>query len=153
MQKHILKILKYIPFILIILWIIFISVYDKEWPRTNISYHDIDTLIYNQFVFPELLEEEDKKIIERYRYLDYFIIVNENKERLKLDTTIKEKTKRFSFLEDIYTEIEKRIDWENKHSLDSINKYINITTEQILNEYRKRKQYDVHEKKLLDINN
>ena len=145
--------MKYIPFILIILWIIFISVYDKEWPRTNISYHDIDTLIYNQFVFPELLEEEDKKIIERYRYLDYFIIVNENKERLKLDTTIKEKTKRFSFLEDIYTEIEKRIDWENKHSLDSINKYINITTEQILNEYRKRKQYDVHEKKLLDINN
>ena len=145
--------MKYTPFILIILWIIFISVYDKEWPRTNISYHDIDTLIYNQFVFPELLEEEDKKIIERYRYLDYFIIVNENKERLKLDTTIKEKTKRFSFLEDIYTEIEKRIDWENKHSLDSINKYINITTEQILNEYRKRKQYDVHEKKLLDINN
>ena len=145
--------MKYAPFILIILWIIFISVYDKEWPRTNISYHDIDTLTYNQFAFPELLEEEDKKIIERYGYLDYFIIVNENKERLKLDTTIKEKTKRFSFLEDIYTEIEKRIDWENKHSLDSINKYINITTEQILNEYRKRKQYDVHEKKLLDINN
>ena len=145
--------MKYTPFILIILWIIFISVYDKEWPRTNISYHDIDTLTYNQFAFPELLEEEDKKIIERYGYLDYFIIVDESKERLKLDTTIKEKTKRFSFLEDIYTEIEKRIDWENKHSLDSINKYINITTEQILNEYRKRKQYDVHEKKLLDINN
>ena len=104
--------MKYTPFILIILWIIFISVYDKEWPRTNISNHDIDTLIYNQFVFPELLEEEDKKIIERYGYLDYFIIVDESKERLKLDTTIKEKTKRFSFLEDIYTEIEKRIDWD-----------------------------------------
>ena len=145
--------MKYTPFILIILWIIFISVYDKEWPRTNISYHDIDTLTYNQFAFPELLEEEDKKIIERYEYLDYFIIVDEITKKVKLDTTIKEKTKRFSFLEDIYTEIEKRIDWENKHSLDSINKYINITTEQILNEYRKRKQYDVHEKKLLDINN
>jgi hypothetical protein len=145
--------MKYAPFILIILWIIFISVYDKEWPRTNISYHDIDTLTYNQFAFPELLEEEDKKIIERYEYLDYFIIVDEITKKVKLDTTIKEKTKRFSFLEDIYTEIEKRIDWENKHSLDSINKYINITTEQILNEYRKRKQYDVHEKKLLDINN
>ena len=99
------------------------------------------------------MEEEDKKIIERYEYLDYFIIVDEITKKVKLDTTIKEKTKRFSFLEDIYTEIEKRIDWENKHSLDSINKYINITTEQILNEYRKRKQYDVHEKKLLDINN
>ena len=153
MQKHILKILKYAPFILIILWLIFISVYDKEWPRINISYHDIDTLTYNQFAFPELLEEEDKKIIERYEYLDYFIIVDEITKKVKLDTTIKEKTKRFSFLEDIYTEIEKRIDWENKHSLDSIDKYINITTEQILYEYRKRKKYDVHEKKLSDINN
>ena len=47
--------MKYAPFILIILWIIFISVYDKEWPRTNISNHDIDTLTYNQFAFPELL--------------------------------------------------------------------------------------------------
>ena len=153
MQKHILKILKYIPFILIILWIIFISVYDKEWPRTNISNHDIDTLTYNQFAFPELLEEEDKKIIERYGYLDYFIIVNENKERLKLDTTIKEKTKRFSFLEDIYTEIEKRIDWKNQYTLDSIDNFVNITTKSYLDRYRKRKQYDVHEKKLLDINN
>ena len=145
--------MKYAPFILIILWLIFISVYDKEWPRTNISYHDIDTLTYNQFAFPELLEEEDKKIIERYGYLDYFIIVDESKERLKLDTTIKEKTKRFSFLEDIYTEIEKRIDWKNQYTLDNIDNFVNITTKSYLDRYRKRKKYDVHEKKLSDINN
>ena len=145
--------MKYAPFILIILWIIFISVYDKEWPRTNISYHDIDTLTYNQFAFPELLEEEDKKIIERYGYLDYFIIVDESKERLKLDTTIKEKTKRFSFLEDVYMSKEENVKWENQYVLDSIEHIVNYTKEKILDRYRKRKKYDVHEKKLSDINN
>ena len=141
------------PFILIILWLIFISVYDKEWPRTNISYHNIDILTYNQFAFPELLEEEDKKIIERYGYLDYFIIVDESKERLKLDTTIKEKTKRFSFLEDVYMSKEKNVKWENQYVLDSIEHIVNYTKEKILERYRKRKKYDVHEKKLSDINN
>ena len=145
--------MKYTPFILIILWIIFISVYDKEWPRTNISNHDIDTLTYNQFAFPELLEEEDKKIIERYGYLDYFIIVDESKERLKLDTTIKEKTKRFSFLEDVYMSKEENVKWENQYVLDSIEHIVNYTKEKILDRYRKRKKYDVHEKKLSDINN
>ena len=145
--------MKYAPFILIILWIIFISVYDKEWPRTNISNHDIDTLTYNQFAFPELLEEEDKKIIERYGYLDYFIIVDESKERLKLDTTIKEKTKRFSFLEDVYMSKEENVKWENQYVLDSIEHIVNYTKEKILDRYRKRKKYDVHEKKLSDINN
>ena len=65
--------MKYAPFILIILWLIFISVYDKERPRTNISQHDVDILLYNKFDFPELLEEEDKKIIEQFDYLEYLI--------------------------------------------------------------------------------
>lgn len=132
---------------------IFILMYDKECPRTNISYHDIDTLTYNQFAFFELLEERDKKIIERYGYLDYFIIVDENKERLKLDTTIREKTKKFSFLEDVYMSKEENVKWENQYVLDSIDHIVNYTKEKILDRYRKRKQYDVHEKKLSDINN
>lgn len=132
---------------------IFALTYNQEWTRTNISYHNVDTLMFNQLAFPELLEEKEKKIIERYRYLDYFIIVNENKKRLELDTTIREKTKRFNFLEDIYIEIEKRKNWRNQYTLDSIDKFVNITTESYLDRYRKRKQYDVHEKKLSDINN
>ena len=145
--------MKYTPFILIILWIIFISVYDKEWPRTNISYHDIDTLTYNQFAFPELLEEEDKKIIERFEYLQYLIEVDESKKRFKLNDKIKEKTKSFNFQEDVYINYQQNAIRENELVLDKIENFVEFTTESYLDRYRKRKKYDVYEKKLSDINN
>ncbi len=145
--------MKYAPFILIILWIIFISVYDKEWPRTNISNHDIDTLTYNQFAFPELLEEEDKKIIERFEYLQYLIEVDESKKRFKLNDKIKEKTKSFNFQEDVYINYQQNAIRENELVLDKIENFVEFTTESYLDRYRKRKKYDVHEKKLSDINN
>ena len=145
--------MKYAPFILIILWIIFISVYDKEWPRTNISHHDIDTLTYNQFAFPELLEEEDIKIIERFEYLQYLIEVDESKKRFKLNDKIKEKTKSFNFQEDVYINYQQNAIRENELVLDKIENFVEFTTESYLDRYRKRKKYDVHEKKLSDINN
>ncbi len=145
--------MKYAPFILIILWLIFISVYDKEWPRTNISQHDVDILLYNKFDFPELLEEEDKKIIEQFDYLEYLIEVDEKKEKLKLNDITKEKTKKFNFITDIYIGTENNVKYLNQHILDSIDNFVNITTKSYLDRYRKRKLYDVHEKKLLDINN
>ncbi len=145
--------MKYTPFILIILWIIFISVYDKEWPRTNISNHDIDTLTYNQFAFPELLEEEDKKIIERFEYLQYLIEVDESKKRFKLNDKIKEKTKSFNFQEDVYINYQQNAIRMNELVLDKIENFVEFTTESYLDRYRKRKKYDVHEKKLSDINN
>ena len=145
--------MKYAPFILIILWLIFISVYDKEWPRINISYHDIDTLTYNQFAFPELLEEEDKKIIERFEYLQYLIEVDESKKRFKLNDKIREKTKSFNFQEDVYINYQQNAIRENELVLDKIENFVEFTTESYLDRYRKRKKYDVHEKKLSDINN
>ena len=129
--------MKYAPFILIILWIIFISVYDKEWPRTNISYHDIDTLTYNQFAFPELLEEEDKKIIERFEYLQYLIEVDESKKRFKLNDKIKEKTKSFNFQEDVYINYQQNAIRENELVLDKIENFVEFTTESYLDRYRK----------------
>ena len=145
--------MKYAPFILIILWFIFISVYDKEWPRTNISDHDIDTLTYNQFAFPELLEEEDKKIIERFEYLQYLIEVDESKKRFKLNDKIREKTKSFNFQEDVYINYQQNAIRMNELVLDKIENFVEFTTESYLDRYRKRKKYDVHEKKLSDINN
>ena len=145
--------MKYAPFILIILWLIFISVYDKEWPRTNISYHDIDTLTYNQFAFPELLEEEDKKIIERFEYLQYLIEVDESKKRFKLNDKIKEKTKSFNFQEDVYINYQQNAIRMNELVLNKIENFVEFTTESYLDRYRKRKKYDVHKKKLSDINN
>ena len=145
--------MKYAPFILIILWLIFISVYDKEWPRTNISYHDIDTLTYNQFAFPELLEEEDKKIIERFEYLQYLIEVDESKKRFKLNDKIKEKTKSFNFQEDVYINYQQNAIRMNELVLNKIENFVEFTTEIYLDRYLKRKKYDVHKKKLSDINN
>ena len=145
--------MKYAPFILVILWLIFISVYDKERPRTNISQHDVDILLYNKFDFPELLLEEDKKIIEQFDYLEYLIEVDEKKEKLKLNDITKEKTKKFNFITDIYIGTENNVKYLNQHILDSIDNFVNITTESYLDRYRKRKKYDVHEKKLSDINN
>ena len=48
---------------------------------------------------------------------------------------------------------EENVKWENQYVLDSIEHIVNYTKEKILDRYRKRKKYDVHEKKLSDINN
>lgn len=144
----------YISLSLLVLFTVYLyyEVNSEEPLRTNISYHDMDTLAYNQFAFPELLDEADKKIIERYEYLGYFKIVDEKAKRIKLDSTIKNKTIKFSFLDDVYSNIEKEVKWENENILDSMDSIVNYTTETYLDIYRLRPKYKRHEKKQYDIN-
>ncbi len=140
---------------LLILVLLFIFSYrmvnSTPSPRTDISVQVMDTLFNNHFAFPELLNESDRKIIERYNFIDYYVEVDETTKRLKLDSIVIEKVRAFGFLDEVYEAKKQSVEWRNVNVLDCINQVVNHTKESYLNKYRQYRQYNVHHKREEDI--